>query len=217
MVTTIGNEDNLHSLLKHLIELDYDAIEAYEAAVERLDNPAFKRSLELFRQDHVAHTRNLGEILRARGETPPDGPTTKRLLTKGKVVLADLAGELRVKDLPEAWNAQMDARLGVKPGNDAEGCLQDVHWAVGSFGYFPSYALGAVIAAQLYETMRAELPELDDQIAAGRFEGLFAWLRQNVHGLAASLSTPELIKQATDKPLTAAAWLRYVEAKYLES
>ncbi len=128
-----------------------------------------------------------------------------------------LAGELRVKDLPEAWNAQMDARLGVKPGNDAEGCLQDVHWAVGSFGYFPSYALGAVIAAQLYETMRAELPELDDQIAAGRFEGLFAWLRQNVHGLAASLSTPELIKQATDKPLTAAAWLRYVEAKYLES
>ena len=95
--------------------------------------------------------------------------------------------------------------------------MQDVHWAVGSFGYFPSYALGAVITAQLYETMRAELPELDDQIAAGRFEGLFAWLRQNVHGLAASLSTPELIKQATDKPLTAAAWLRYVEAKYLES
>lgn len=128
-----------------------------------------------------------------------------------------LAGELRVKDLPEAWNARMDARLGVKPGNDTEGCLQDVHWAVGSFGYFPSYAIGAVIAAQLYETMRAELPELDADIGAGRFESLFAWLRTNVHGLAASLSTPELIKQATDKPLTAAAWMRYAEAKYLES
>lgn len=128
-----------------------------------------------------------------------------------------LAGELRVKDIPEAWNARMDARLGVKPSNDAEGCLQDVHWAVGSFGYFPSYAIGAVIAAQLYETMRAELPSIDDEIAAGRFEGLFGWLRTNVHGLAASLSTPELIKRVTDKPLTAAAWVRYVEAKYLES
>lgn len=96
MVTTIGNEDNLHSLLKHLIELDYDAIEAYEAAVERIDNPAFKRSLELFRQDHVAHIRNLGDILRARGETPPNGPTAKHLLTKGKVVLADMAGDTSI-------------------------------------------------------------------------------------------------------------------------
>jgi carboxypeptidase Taq len=128
-----------------------------------------------------------------------------------------LSGELKVKDLPEAWSVRMDARLGVKPSNDAEGCLQDVHWAVGSFGYFPSYALGAVIAAQLYETMRMELPELDSDIAAGRFERLFGWLRDNVHALGASLSTPDLIRQATDKPLTAAAWMRYVEAKYLES
>jgi carboxypeptidase Taq len=127
-----------------------------------------------------------------------------------------LSGELKVMDLPEAWNARMDARLGVKPSNDAEGCLQDVHWAVGSFGYFPSYAIGAVIAAQLYETMRIEIPDLESSIAAGRFEPLFAWLRSNVYGLAASLSTPDLIKKATDKPLTAAAWLRYVEAKYLE-
>lgn len=127
-----------------------------------------------------------------------------------------LSGKLKVKDLPEAWNAQMDARLGVKPQNDAEGCLQDVHWAAGSFGYFPSYAIGAVIAGQLYETLRAEVPNIDEEIAAGRFAPLFAWLRENVHGLAATLSTPELIKKATDKPLTASCWIRYVEAKYLE-
>jgi carboxypeptidase Taq len=127
-----------------------------------------------------------------------------------------LKGELRIKDLPEAWNARIHDRLGVRPSNDAEGCLQDVHWAVGSFGYFPSYAIGAVIAGQLYERLRADRPELDEEIAAGQFGGLFDWLRENVHGLAASVDTPELIKNATGKPLTAAAWLRYIESKYLE-
>ncbi|HEY5808470.1 MAG TPA: carboxypeptidase M32 [Povalibacter sp.] len=127
-----------------------------------------------------------------------------------------LKGELRVKDLPDAWNSRVEDRLGVRPSNDAEGCLQDVHWAVGSFGYFPSYAIGAVIAGQLYESLRAERPELDQEIAAGQFGGLFEWLRTNVHGLGASVSTPDMIQQATGKPLSAAAWLRYIEAKYLE-
>jgi len=127
-----------------------------------------------------------------------------------------LRGELKIKDVPEAWNARIQDRLGVRPSNDAEGCLQDVHWAVGSFGYFPSYAIGAVIAGQLYESLRADRPELDDEIAAGHFAGLLDWLRQNVHSVAATVSMPELIRNATGKPLSAAAWLRYVEAKYLE-
>jgi len=127
-----------------------------------------------------------------------------------------LKGDLKVKDLPEAWNSRVEDRLGVKPTNDAEGCLQDVHWAVGSFGYFPSYAIGAVIAGQLYESLRSDRPELDQEIAVGQFGGLFEWLRVNVHSLGASVSTPEVIKRATGKPLSAAAWLRYVEAKYLE-
>jgi carboxypeptidase Taq len=127
-----------------------------------------------------------------------------------------LKGELKIADLPEAWNTRMADRLGVRPSSDAEGCLQDVHWAVGSFGYFPSYVIGAVIAGQLYESLRADRPELDEEIAAGQFVGLFDWLRQNVHGLGASVSTPELIKNATGKPLSAAAWLRYIEGKYLE-
>lgn len=127
-----------------------------------------------------------------------------------------LKGELKIKDVPEAWNARMQDRLGVRPANDAEGCLQDVHWAVGSFGYFPSYAIGGVIAGQLYESLRADRPELDQEIAAGQFGGMFEWLRENVYSLGASLSTPDLIKKATGKPLSAAAWLRYVEGKYLE-
>jgi carboxypeptidase Taq len=127
-----------------------------------------------------------------------------------------LDGQLEVKDLPEAWNSRVEDRLGVRPKNDAEGCLQDVHWAVGSFGYFPSYAIGAVIAGQLYEALRSDRPALDEEIAAGQFSGLFEWLRQNVHRFGASLSAPELIRNATGKPLSAAAWLRYVEGKYLE-
>jgi carboxypeptidase Taq len=127
-----------------------------------------------------------------------------------------LSGELAVKDLPAAWNAGMEQRLGIKPANDVEGCLQDIHWAVGSFGYFPSYALGAVIAAQLYEGLRADVPDLDLQIAHGEFGGLFGWLRTHVHGLGAKVSVNELMKEATGKALSAASFVRYVESKYLE-
>jgi carboxypeptidase Taq len=128
-----------------------------------------------------------------------------------------LSGELAVRDLPEAWNAGMEQRLGIRPANDIEGCLQDIHWAIGSFGYFPSYALGAVIAAQLYESMRAELPALDEQLAHGEFAGMFGWLRTHVHGLGAKVPVQELLKGATGKPLNAAAFIRYVETKYLET
>jgi len=126
-----------------------------------------------------------------------------------------LAGELQVVDLPTAWNDAMERRLGIRPTTDTEGCLQDIHWAGGAFGYFPSYALGAVIAGQLYESLRNDCPTLDEDLATGRFTSLFQWLRDNVHGLGAKLSTPELIKNATGKPLSATAWLRYVEGKYL--
>jgi carboxypeptidase Taq len=128
-----------------------------------------------------------------------------------------LDGSLRVADVPTAWNDAMERRLGVRPGTDTEGCLQDIHWAGGAFGYFPSYALGAMIAAQLYEGLRNDCPTLDDDLAAGRFSGLFQWLRENIHALGSKVATPDLIKNATGKPLSANAWLRYVEGKYLST
>jgi carboxypeptidase Taq len=111
----------------------------------------------------------------------------------------------------------MEQRLGIKPTNDVDGCLQDIHWAVGSFGYFPSYALGAVIAAQLFESLRAGVPALDEQLALGEFSGLFGWLRTHVHGLGAKVPIQALLKEATGKPLSATSFIRYVESKYLES
>jgi carboxypeptidase Taq len=128
-----------------------------------------------------------------------------------------LEGKLAVRNLRDAWNASMDQRLGLKPASDLEGVLQDVHWAVGSFGYFPSYALGAVMAAQFYEALRVAVPDIDDQIARGEFAGLMGWLRENVHGQGARVSAQELLKQATGKPLSAASALRYLESKYLVS
>jgi carboxypeptidase Taq len=128
-----------------------------------------------------------------------------------------LSGELAVRDLPEAWNAGMEQRLGIRPANDMEGCLQDIHWAVGSFGYFPSYALGAVIAAQLFDSLRADVPALDEQLARGEFSGLLDWLRTNVYGLGSKMLVQDLLKGATGKPLSATSFIRYVEAKYLES
>ncbi len=127
-----------------------------------------------------------------------------------------LNGELAVRDLPDAWNTGMEQRLGIRPGNDTEGCLQDIHWAVGSFGYFPSYALGAVIAVQLYDSLRAELTGLDAEIARGEFSSLFGWLRSHVHGVGAKVSVQELLKGATGKALSAAPFVRYLEGKYLE-
>ena len=127
-----------------------------------------------------------------------------------------LDGTLPVRDLPDAWRTAFDRRLGLRPGTDSEGCLQDVHWAIGSFGYFPSYALGSFIAAQLYESLRAEIGNFDAEIAAGRFGPLFDWLRRNVHARGASVGAHELITAATGRPLSAAPWLRYAEGKYLD-
>jgi carboxypeptidase Taq len=127
-----------------------------------------------------------------------------------------LSGELAVRDLPDAWSQGLEQRLEVRPTGAADGCLQDIHWALGSFGYFPSYALGAVIAAQLWESLRIAEPELEAQISRGEFTGLFGWLRENVHTMGAKGTVNELMKQATGQPLSAAALLRYLESKYLE-
>ena len=126
-----------------------------------------------------------------------------------------LSGKLAVRDLEASWNSGMEQRFGTRPAGAADGCLQDVHWALGSFGYYPSYALGMVIAAQLWESLHTQLPEVEAQLASGDFGGVFGWLRDNVHGLGAKLPVKELIKQATGQPLSANALLRYLQGKYL--
>ena len=98
-----------------------------------------------------------------------------------------IEGRLEVADLPAAWNEAFTALLGVTPPDDARGCLQDIHWHDGAFGYFPSYTLGAMAAAQLMKAARLATPGLDDALAEGDFAPLLGWLRRNVHAHGARL------------------------------
>ena len=127
-----------------------------------------------------------------------------------------IRGDLDVEDVPEVWNDKYEEYLGIRPDTDSEGCLQDIHWSHGNFGYFPTYSLGSVMAAQLFEAAEAEIDDLDDQIAAGEFDELRDWLGEKVHRHGARYETNELVKQATGEEFTADAFLDYVDEKYGE-
>ncbi len=124
-------------------------------------------------------------------------------------------GELAVADLPVAWNALAQELLGLAPAHDGEGCLQDVHWSGGAFGYFPSYCLGNMIAAQLWYAAQAALPGLEEDFAAGRFERLLGWLRTNVHARGRRLETEELVRAVTGEGISPRHLLRYLGERYL--
>jgi carboxypeptidase Taq len=127
-----------------------------------------------------------------------------------------IEGRMQVKDLPEAWDARMTALLGLRTaGNYKDGCMQDVHWPAGLFGYFPTYTLGALAAAQVFAAARAALPDLGARIAAGDFGALNAWLRERIWGRGCLLETEDLVREATGAPLGAAAFERHLRARYL--
>mmetsp|Transcript_85698 Transcript_85698/g.227708 ORF Transcript_85698/g.227708 Transcript_85698/m.227708 type:complete len:474 (-) Transcript_85698:95-1516(-) len=128
-----------------------------------------------------------------------------------------IEGEIDVDDVPKIWNQKMQEYLGVKPKDDAEGCLQDVHWSAGLAGYFPTYSLGAMAAVQIFGAARAELPELDAQISAGNFSPLREWLRTKVHSVGSLYPTADdLLVAVTGKPLDPQMFLEYLREKYSE-
>ncbi|HTX30653.1 MAG TPA: carboxypeptidase M32 [Solirubrobacteraceae bacterium] len=124
-----------------------------------------------------------------------------------------IEGRVSVSDLPEAWNARFKAYLGLDVPDDAHGVLQDVHWSMGSFGYFPTYALGNLIAGQLWERAHRDLPRLDDRISAGELSPLRAWLREHVHRHGAKFSMPELLERVVGGPIAVTPFLSYLKAK----
>jgi carboxypeptidase Taq len=128
---------------------------------------------------------------------------------------AMIAGDLEPAELPDAWAAGMREMLGVAPDNDREGCLQDIHWYDGNWGYFPTYTLGALIAAQLFEAVRRDLPDLMRAIAEGEFAPLLGWVRERVHSKGSLLSTAELVESATGRPLGTATFERHLRDRYL--
>ncbi|WP_372621213.1 carboxypeptidase M32 [Falsiroseomonas sp.] len=128
-----------------------------------------------------------------------------------------IAGELEVADLPAAWNQAMRDMLGIVPPDDAQGCLQDIHWHDGAFGYFPSYTLGAMAAAQLMAALRRDVPELDAQLRKGDLSSMMRWLNLHVHGEGARLGFQDLLRHATGKPLDPADFTAHLATRYLSA
>jgi carboxypeptidase Taq len=128
---------------------------------------------------------------------------------------AMIAGDLAPADLPGAWAEGLRQLLGIAPASDSEGCLQDIHWYDGIWGYFPTYTLGALIAAQLFEAAREAIPDVLEAIAQGEFTPLFGWLREQVHSKGSLLSTAELVETATGRPLGTASFERHLHDRYL--
>jgi carboxypeptidase Taq len=125
-----------------------------------------------------------------------------------------VAGTLRVSDVPEAWNALYARYLGVTPADDADGCLQDSHWAAGLIGYFPTYTLGDVYAAQFFAAAERAVGDLEAGMARGEFGALREWLRDNVHRHGHSLSANALVERATGEPPNVATLVALLRAKY---
>ncbi|MGQ0722613.1 MAG: carboxypeptidase M32 [Candidatus Eiseniibacteriota bacterium] len=123
-------------------------------------------------------------------------------------------GSIQTKDLPEVWNRKMKDLLGVVPRRDSEGVLQDIHWATGLFGYFPTYSLGNLYAAQLWERMRRDIRGIDGKIARGDFAPVLGWLRRKVHAPGRTYPAAELIRRATGREPSTAPFVAYVTSKY---
>ncbi|KWX87612.1 peptidase M32 [Paenibacillus riograndensis] len=123
---------------------------------------------------------------------------------------------LEVKDLPGVWNAKYQEYLGITPPSNALGVLQDVHWSGGDFGYFASYSLGNMYAAQILNTLRQELPEFEDLIAAGNLLPIKDWLTEKIYRYGQSLTPSQIIEQVTGEPLNPDYLADYLEAKYTE-
>ena len=127
-----------------------------------------------------------------------------------------LTGDLSPADVPGAWNERVRKYLGLTPPDDARGCLQDIHWSGGAFGYFPTYTLGNLYAAQFFEQARADLGDLDAQFARGEFAPLLGWLRTNIHTHGKRFTAAQLAQRVTGKPLGAEPLLRHLRGKAAE-
>jgi len=138
------------------------------------------------------------------------------IMVRFELEISLMDGSLAVKDLPQAWNKKFEEFLGITPPDDADGVLQDIHWSGGMIGYFPTYALGNLISAQLWNKINVNIPDLEKKIAKAEFGDLLAWLQENIHRHGAKYEPLDLLKRATGQNLDAEPYLQYLESKFGE-
>lgn len=137
------------------------------------------------------------------------------IILRFEIELDLIEGRLAAADVPEAWNAKVKQYLGIDVPDDAHGCLQDIHWAHGSMGYFPTYALGNLYAAQMMPAIERDMPDLWARVEQGDFGGLLAWLRAHVHRVGRAKTPVEIVRDISGAEPGAEAYLTYLESKYL--
>lgn len=138
------------------------------------------------------------------------------IILRYELELALLEGALEAKDLPDAWNGRMQKFLGIIPPTDADGVMQDIHWSTGSIGYFPTYTVGNVMSAQLFDAARRAHPSVMEQIGRGEFGTLLGWLRENVHVHGRKFFPQDLLERATGSRLTPEPYVQYLWQKFGE-
>ncbi len=126
-----------------------------------------------------------------------------------------IEGDMQLVDLPQAWNDKMQALLGIRPPSDTEGCLQDIHWYDGAWGYFPTYTLGAMTAAQIFQAANAADPAINAGVSEGNFKPLMSWLRENIHAQGSRLPASELLTKTTGRPLDPQVFKDHLSKRYL--
>ena len=135
------------------------------------------------------------------------------ILIRTELEIDLIEGDLEAKDIPSEWNKRYKELLGIKPSNDADGCLQDVHWSEGAFGYFPSYLLGHLISAQISSQMENEIGLIDNLVEDGEYEKIILWLKNNIHNYGRSVNSMELVKNVTGEELTSNYFVNHLRSK----
>ncbi len=136
------------------------------------------------------------------------------VLLRFELEVALIRGDLQVEELPDAWNQKMLRLLDLVPPDHSQGVMQDVHWSSGSIGYFPTYTLGNLYAAQFFQKARKDLGNLDDAMSKGDFGDLLAWLRENIHSRGSTYLPRDLLEKVTGEPLNPSYLIGYLETKY---
>lgn len=136
------------------------------------------------------------------------------IMLRLEIEIGLMEGSVEVKDLPEIWNSRVQEYLGVKPTNNSSGVLQDVHWSNGYFGYFPTYALGNVVAAQFWQKINQDIPDLQNQIESGQFAELLGWVRTHIHQHGKKFEPQELVQRITGSKIDSQPYIDYLQEKY---
>ena len=136
------------------------------------------------------------------------------VIIRYELELGLIEGSIQVEDLPKIWSRKMTEYLGITPGNDREGCLQDIHWSMGALGYFPTYALGNIYAAQIFETLKKQHPDWQQKLSSGNLLFIRHWLGEHLHKFGREFTPSEIIKKISDKEIDTAPYIQYLHKKF---